>query len=73
MTDSLFQNAFSEKDFTEYIDSFLPDFIPTDSRVEQRRGFSAIKQIGESDSLDLVVFVTMPESSIYARIREPML
>jgi hypothetical protein len=61
-------NKFSEKDFTEYVSSNLPDFQSTDSRVETRRGFSAIKQIGESPQLDLVIFATKPDSSIHARM-----
>jgi len=65
---NLLQNEFSQKDFVEYVNSYLPDFRPTDSRVEKRRGFLAIKQIGESPSLDLVVFATTPESSIHARM-----
>jgi hypothetical protein len=46
----------------------LPDFQHTDSRVEARRGFSAVKQIGESPQLDLVILSVTPESSIHARI-----
>lgn len=65
---NLLQNKFSEKDFVEYVSSNLPDFQLTDSRVETRRGFSAIKQIGESSSLDLVIFAVTPESSIHARM-----
>ena len=65
---NLLQNKFSEKDFIEYVSSNLSDFQPTDSRVETRRGFSAIKQIGESPLLDLVIFAVTPESSIHARM-----
>ncbi len=65
---NLLQNKFSEKDFIEYVSSSFPDFQLTDSRIEMRRGFSAIKQIGESPSLDLVIFATTPESSIHARM-----
>lgn len=65
---NLLQNKFLEKDFVEYASSYLPDFELTDSRVEKSRGFSAIKQVGESPTLDLVVFITTPESSIHARM-----
>lgn len=68
MINELLQNKFSEKDFTEYVSSYLPDFSPVNSRTEQRRGFSAVKQIGECPSLDLVIFDVVPESSIHARM-----
>lgn len=65
---NVLQNKFSEREFTEYISAYVPDFQPTDSRVEARRGFSGVKQIGESPKLDLVVFAVTPEASIHARM-----
>lgn len=65
---NVLQNKFSEKEFTEYVSAYLPDFQATDSRTEARRGFSGVKQIGESPKLDLVVFAVSPEASIHARM-----
>jgi hypothetical protein len=65
---NVLQNKFSETEFAEYVSNHLPDFQPTNSRVEVRRGFTAVKQIGESPKLDLVIFAVTPESSIHARM-----
>src|SRR3989344_2087629 len=65
---NVLQDKFSERQFTEYVSGYLPDFQPNDSRVEARRGFSAVKQIGESPQLDLVIFAVTPEASIHARM-----
>lgn len=65
---NLFQTKFSEREFAAYASEYLPDFDPTDSRTEARRGFAAVKQIGESPKLDLVVFAVTPEASIHARM-----
>jgi hypothetical protein len=62
------QAKYSEREFSEFVSSHLPDFRPTDSRVEVRRGFSSVKQIGESLKLDLVVFTVTPDATIHARI-----
>lgn len=65
---NLLQTKFSEREFATYASEHLPDFDPTDSRTEARRGFVGVKQIGESSKLDLVVFAATPEASIHARM-----
>lgn len=65
---NLLQDKYSRDAFTKYVSEYLPDIKLTDSRVEARRGFSTMKQIGESAKLDLVVFEVTPESSIHARM-----
>lgn len=65
---NLLQDKYSREAFTKYVSEYLPGFRPTDSRVEARRGFSTVKQIGESAKLDLAVFEVTPESSIHARM-----
>lgn len=70
MINTIFKNKYNEKDFSKFIQDFVPSLSFDKKQDEIRTGFKSIQQIAETSEkkLDLVVFVIKPESSLHARV-----
>ncbi len=70
MINPLFENAFSEDAFSEFVQNLIPNLSFSKKLSDSRTGFKSIQQIAEASesNLDLVVFIAKPEPSLNARV-----
>ena len=65
----ILSNPFSQKEFTDFIKDFLPDFVLNSRKVEVgSSGFTEVLRLGESSSLMTSVLIVRSAKNINSRI-----
>ena len=65
----ILSNPFSQKEFTDFIKDFLPDFVLNSRKVEVgSSGFMEVLRLGESSSLMTSVLIVRSAKKINSRI-----
>ena len=65
----ILSNPFSQKEFTDFIKDFLPDFVLNSRKVEVgSSGFTEVLRLGESSSLMTSVLIVRSSKNINSRI-----
>jgi hypothetical protein len=65
----ILSNPFSQKEFTDFITDFLPDFVLNSRKVEiGSSGFTEVLRLGESSSLMTSVLIVRSAKNINSRI-----